>query len=102
MLSPIKLQGFYHHYLWKETMNVLDFFQRDSNQEKKAYNTTAGWVWPCMPPSHAQRCLDLPGLNLVGLKVKFGHITRSSECKINWILREKSVIFHVLHEPLND
>ena len=51
MLLSNKIAGFCgHHYLWKETPNVLDFLCRDSNQgEIVCKSTTAGLVWLDMP-----------------------------------------------------
>ena len=35
MLSPNQIEGFFdHQYLWKETINFLDFLHRDSYQER--------------------------------------------------------------------
>lgn len=40
-----------HQYLWKER------------------NITANWVWPGVP-SHTQTCLDIRGVDLVGLRLE--------------------------------
>ena len=71
-----KIIGFFdHQYLWKETTNVLDFLHGDVNQRRAACKTTTadwggGGSWM---PSHAQTCLYLPMVNLVGLWVVVLH-----------------------------
>ena len=64
------ISGFFdHQYLWKETVNVLHFLDRDSNPGKTVCKTTtAGRMWPGMP-SHAHACLVLAWANLVGLRL---------------------------------
>ena len=48
---------------------ALDFLHRDSNQEQIVCKiSTTGWVWPGVP-SHDQTCVDIPGLNMVGLRL---------------------------------
>ena len=41
---------FDHQYLWKESIDTLDFLHEDNNQGKVDYEkTTFGWVWPVVP-----------------------------------------------------
>ena len=45
---------FNHQYLWKETINFLDFLRGDSYQRKIASEATVvDWMWPDMP-NHRQ------------------------------------------------
>ena len=100
MCSPNKITGvFDHQYFWNET-KVLDFLRRDSNQRKIGCNTTTpGWVWRDMS-SHTQWCLDLPGVNLIGLGVATWEVIQSKR-SVKFYL-EKVSCYHALHVPLSD
>ena len=52
-----------HQYLWKKSIDISDFLNGESSEEKNirevvAQNITFGWALPGVP-SHAQTCLDL-------------------------------------------
>ena len=51
MLSPNQIALFIdHQYLWKESVNLLDFLHRDNPQRKVTCETTSfGWVCPVVP-----------------------------------------------------
>ena len=70
MLSSNQIAGlFYHQYIWKEIINILDFVHRDSYHDKiVTVIISVGWVMRGMS-SLAQTCLDLSGVNLVGMGV---------------------------------
>ena len=70
MLSSNQIAGlFYHHYIWKEIINILDFVHRDSYHGQIATMIiSVGWVMPGIS-NLAQTCLDLSGVNLVGMWV---------------------------------
>ena len=64
---PIRLQDSVHQYLWKETLNVLDFLYRDVYHGKIASKcATVGWVWPGVL-SHSRLALVCQALTLVDL-----------------------------------
>ena len=71
------MTGFFDHQnLWKETINVLHFLHADINHGMMVYKTTTNvWIWPDVP-SHVYTCLDLLGLNLVGLELEYSHIKK--------------------------
>ena len=75
MLASNQIAGFSHHqYLWKESINILEFLHGGSHQRKVASGiATFGLMWPGFP-RHIQICLDLPVLPLAGL----GQIRNSS------------------------
>ena len=59
----------YDQYLREETISISSFFHEDNKQGKIACETaTTAWVWSGVP-SHAQACLDVPGMNLVVLRM---------------------------------
>ena len=45
---PNQIAGFFdHHYLWKESVDVLSLFDRNHHQGKTASEaTTFGWMFP--------------------------------------------------------
>ena len=52
-----------HHFLWKQTIIVLNFLHRCSYEGEIArYNTSVGWVWPDVS-SHVQTGQNLSGSN---------------------------------------
>ena len=60
---PIRLQDslIIVQYLWKDSIDKLDFLHGDSHYGKVGTETiTFCWLWPGMP-SHAQMCLDFVG-----------------------------------------
>ena len=60
MLLSKQVAGFfYHQYLCKETISVLDFLHRDNSQGKIASKSTdVGYMWSGVA-SHVQTCLSL-------------------------------------------
>ena len=61
LLSNQIVRTFDHQYIWKETINVLDFLHRDICKKKIAsYSTSISCVWPGIP-SDAQTCPNLLG-----------------------------------------
>ena len=41
---------FDYQYLWKESIDILDFVLEDNHQGKEAFGTTTfGWMWPVVP-----------------------------------------------------
>ena len=72
MHTPNKVTEFFdHQYLWKETTNVLDFLYTVSNQGKILCKIDP--VVAIVVALHAQACLDLQQLSLVGLGIVEPH-----------------------------
>ena len=55
VLLSNQIAGFFdHQYLWKETINALDFLHINSYQRKiVSQGTSVGWMWPGVS-SHSQ------------------------------------------------
>ena len=89
MLLSYKITGFFdHQYLSRETLSILDFLYRDSNQGKIAYKTTllveCGQPCPVTP--------DMPKLTrgeFVWTGGSMATFKKNSKGKINYIIREK-------------
>ena len=59
---------FNHQYLWKETINFLDFLRGDIERKIASEATVFGWMWPDMLNHNQTYTYICQGVTLVCLE----------------------------------